>query len=114
MANQPGGAGDASPIRACTDIGLEQNKEKIMSRLGSLYIKSGEPEGPLSGGCCEVDEWAANEIERLRSAASEVIEFNRQHAHDQYGDANKAESWACVRTLRAVLPNNPEMKFDTK
>lgn len=78
-----------------------------MSRLGSLYITSGEPDGPLCGGCCEVDKWAASEIERLRAAAREVIEFNRQHANDQYGDADKAESWACVRTLRAaLLPDN--------
>lgn len=39
-----------------------------MSRLGSLYITSGEPDGPLCGGCCEVDDWAAAEIERLRAA----------------------------------------------
>ena len=39
-----------------------------MSRLGSLYIELGEPEGPLCGGCCEVDDWAAEEIIRLRAA----------------------------------------------
>ena len=38
-----------------------------MSRLGSLYIESGEPDGPLTGGTCEVDDWAAAEIERLRA-----------------------------------------------
>ena len=38
-----------------------------MSRLGSLYIKRGEPDGELSGGCCEVDEWAATEIERMEA-----------------------------------------------
>lgn len=41
--------------------------------------------------------------ERLSAAALDVIEFNRQHAHDQYGDADKCETWACVRTLRAAL-----------
>ena len=35
-----------------------------MSRLGSLYIERGEPDGELSG-CCETAEWAAGEIERL-------------------------------------------------
>ena len=35
-----------------------------MSRLGSVYIRRGEPEGELPG-CCEVSEWAANEIEKL-------------------------------------------------
>jgi hypothetical protein len=37
-----------------------------MSKLGSLYIKMGSPEGELSGGCCEIDDWAADEIERLQ------------------------------------------------
>jgi hypothetical protein len=35
-----------------------------MSRLGSLYIERGEPDGELAG-CCETAEWAAGEIERL-------------------------------------------------
>lgn len=39
----------------------------------------------------------------LRTACEKVIEFNRQRAKDEYGDAEKAESWACVRTLRAAL-----------
>ncbi len=39
----------------------------------------------------------------LVSAAFSVIEMNRQHALDQYGDAEKAETWACVTTLRAAL-----------
>ena len=44
-----------------------------------------------------------DESARLRAAALEVIGFNRQEAQDRYGDANKAESWACIRTLRAAL-----------
>ncbi len=49
--------------------------------------------------------------EKLRTAAAEVIEFNRCHANDQYGDSDKAESWACVRTLRAaLLPDNAEVR----
>lgn len=39
----------------------------------------------------------------LRAAALEVIEFQRQEALDRYGDAEKAESWACIRVLRAAL-----------
>jgi hypothetical protein len=38
-----------------------------MNKLGRLYIRMGEPEGPLCGGTCEVDDWAADEIERLRA-----------------------------------------------
>jgi hypothetical protein len=43
------------------------------------------------------------QIAVLIEAASKVIEMNRQHAEDQYGDANKAESWACVRILREAI-----------
>lgn len=39
----------------------------------------------------------------LLDAAEKVIQMNRQHAEDQYGDANKAESWACVVVLRAAI-----------
>jgi len=40
---------------------------------------------------------------KLAAAAEEVIRLNRQHAQDQYGDADKAESWACVKILRAAI-----------
>ena len=46
-----------------------------MSRLGSLYIQLGEPDGELAG-CCETAEWAADYIESLRqqlSASHELI-----------------------------------------
>lgn len=43
------------------------------------------------------------ENESLRLACAKVIEMNRQHAMDQYGDAEKAESWSCVTVLRAAM-----------
>lgn len=44
-----------------------------------------------------------SENELLRNAAVKVIEMNRQHAEDQYGDSDKAESWSCVTVLRDAL-----------
>jgi hypothetical protein len=44
-----------------------------MSKLGSLYIALGEPEGDM-GGCCETADWAADEIERLRAQNAELME----------------------------------------
>jgi hypothetical protein len=38
-----------------------------------------------------------------RYALLKIIEMNRQHARDQYGDADKAESWSCVRVAREAL-----------
>ena len=43
------------------------------------------------------------DVEALRSAALKVIEMNRQHAKDQYGDSDKAESWSCITVLRAAM-----------
>lgn len=45
-----------------------------MSKLGSLYISLGSPEGELSGGCCEIDGWAADEIERLMKQQAALVE----------------------------------------
>lgn len=44
-----------------------------MSKLGSLYIQLGKPEGELAG-CCETAEWAADYIESLRQRLSEQAE----------------------------------------
>ncbi len=39
----------------------------------------------------------------LVEALEQIIEMNRQHANDQYGDADKAESWGCVTVARAAM-----------
>jgi len=36
-------------------------------------------------------------------ALQKIIEMNLQHAQDQFGDAEKAEHWACVVVARAAL-----------
>lgn len=46
-----------------------------MSKLGSLYIELGEPEGPLDGCACEVGDWAAEEIKRLKKALKDEEEL---------------------------------------
>lgn len=54
---------------------------------------------------------------QLRVAAANVVEWNRQTAKDRYGDADKAESWSCVRELRDALaatrPSVPGADADT-
>lgn len=37
------------------------------------------------------------------SALQKIIAMNRQHAEDQYGDAEKAEGWSCVKVARQAL-----------
>lgn len=41
--------------------------------------------------------------EKMRDALVKIIEMNRQHAEDQYGDPEKAESWSCVTVARVAL-----------
>lgn len=43
------------------------------------------------------------ENEEMRDALVKIIEMNRQHAEDQYGDPEKAESWSCVTVAREAL-----------
>lgn len=43
------------------------------------------------------------ENEALRNGLVKIIEMNRQHAEDQYGDPEKAESWSCVTVARSAL-----------
>lgn len=40
---------------------------------------------------------------KMTSALTKIIEWNRQAAHDQYGDAEKAERYACVIEAREAL-----------
>ncbi|KAB0489710.1 hypothetical protein [Pseudomonas vancouverensis] len=65
--------------------------------LAQLVIEKGERIAQLKAEC-----------EALRNAAVKVIEMNRQHAKDQYGDAEKAESWSCVTVLRAAIGNGEQ------
>lgn len=39
----------------------------------------------------------------LLKALEKIVEMNRQHAEDEYGDAEKAESWACVTVARKAI-----------
>ena len=49
-----------------------------MSKLGSLYIKLGSPDGELEG-CCETADWAAEEIERLQTVLRQLIAATELH-----------------------------------
>lgn len=40
---------------------------------------------------------------KLLSALEKIVEMNRQHAEDEYGDPEKAESWSCVKVAREAI-----------
>jgi len=46
-------------------------------------------------------------VKKLEDALKRIILLNRQTAKDKYGDAEKAEEWACVKIARNAL-NNPD------
>lgn len=39
----------------------------------------------------------------LLKALQKIVEMNRQHANDEYGDPEKAESWSCVQIAREAI-----------
>ena len=51
---------------------------------------------------CLVDDYDWQR-QRLHSAAKRIIRWNRQEAIDRTGNAEEAESYACVRELRDAL-----------
>jgi hypothetical protein len=42
-------------------------------------------------------------VKILSNALEKIIEMNRQYAHDKYGDAERAETMACVTVAREAL-----------
>jgi hypothetical protein len=54
-------------------------------------------------------EWQ-NTAQQLEAALKAIIAMNQQHAHDQFGDANKAESWACIKVARKALAAMPNVE----
>ena len=42
-------------------------------------------------------------IRQLRDALEKIAQMNRQHAKDQFGNADKAEGWACVLIAREAI-----------
>ncbi|EDT3088772.1 hypothetical protein XS16_005251 [Salmonella enterica subsp. enterica serovar Newport] len=70
---------------------IEQLREKL---------KQAEEKNLRLLGFVDSYDW---QRQRLHQAAEKVIAWNRQEAKDQYGDANKAETYACVRELRDAI-----------
>ncbi len=64
-----------------------------MSKLGSLYIRLGKPEGDM-GGCCETADWAADEIERLMAQSDGYHTFDELYAFRKAYNAALFNEWA--------------------
>ncbi|ECC3465576.1 hypothetical protein AA471_23515 [Salmonella enterica subsp. enterica] len=83
--------GDIAAELAWRDQQIEQLREKL-KQLEEKHLR-------LLGVVVDYD-W---QRQRLHQAAEKVIAWNRQEAKDHYGDANKAETYACVRELRDAI-----------
>lgn len=77
----------------------------MSNKLGSLYIKLGEPEGELCGCTCEVGGWAADEIERLHAelAAAKNREQSLREALESIARANWHTWYEEVRSADAFV-----------
>lgn len=83
-------------------IDLEEIEE--ISKLMAVPNDDGLANVVFSGTKTALQIAAALEaLPKLVSALEKIIEMNRQQAHDQYRDADKAESWSCVVVAREVL-----------
>jgi len=51
----------------------------------------------------DVNAKLAISASKLLSALEKIVEMNRQHADDEYGDPEKAESWSCVKVAREAI-----------
>ncbi|EBW8393993.1 hypothetical protein A3X38_14655 [Salmonella enterica subsp. enterica serovar Florida] len=83
--------GDIAAELAWRDQQIEQLREKL---------KQAEEKNLRLLSFVDSYDW---QRQRLHQAAEKVIAWNRQEAKDQYGDADKAETYACVRELRDAI-----------
>lgn len=80
-----------------------EEEEKQFDRLKVIAsIKS----NPMAG--ISQEEATANVLlmaaaKGMFEALNKIIEMNLQEALDRYGDAKKAESWACVQVAREAI-----------
>lgn len=63
--------------------------------------------GSLKSGFIAGAQWqqlnSQQQVDILKKALETIIGFNRQQALDQYGNAEKAETWACIKVAREAI-----------
>ncbi|EIW3593916.1 TPA: hypothetical protein G9F11_002921 [Salmonella enterica] len=77
----------------------EKTLQKVTEDLREIQKQADKREATLLA-FVDTYDW---QRQRLHQAAEKVIGWLRQEAKDHYGDANKAESDACVRELRDAI-----------
>lgn len=74
----------------------------MAAEIESLRVKLEQAKAKHLHLQCLVDDYDWQR-QRLHSAAKRIIRWNRQEAIDRTGNAEDAESYACVRELREAL-----------
>lgn len=85
---------------------LAQLISDLATHLEVQFVRSTNIAVQLANAESKCRELAA-ENAGLKAAAKKVIKMNRQHAKDQYGDPDLAESWGCVKVLRKTKAETP-------
>ncbi len=85
---------------------LAQLISDLATQLEVQFVRSTNMAVQLANAESKCRELAA-ENAGLKAAAKKVIKMNRQHAKDQYGDPDLAESWGCVKVLRKAKAETP-------
>ena len=68
------------------------------------------PDESLSTLLSERDRLREINVE-LVEALEKIVQMNIQTAIDQYGDASKAENWACVEVARAAMEDTVHSEY---
>lgn len=84
--------------------------EDTKKKLESLHSEIAKLKSPHYQMAFKRVEELKAEIVIKDEALIKIIEMNRQNAEDEYGDADKAESWACVKVSRSALSPKQEGK----
>lgn len=92
---EPDMVGDDVDTWSKTGYGMAAEIESLREKL-----KQAEEKHIHLQGLVDDYDW---QRQRLHSAAKRIIRWNRQEAIDRTGDAENAESYACVRELRDAL-----------
>jgi|LakMenEpi03Aug12_release.lakeMendotaPanAssembly.Ray.scaffolds.fasta_scaffold722842_2 hypothetical protein len=105
--------GDAFPAILAYVRGLTAERDQLraenerLKEAGRIAVETWQFAAKQLTARCDEAERERDEAQAhaadLRAALDKIVEMNRQHASDQYGDPAKAEQWSRVLVARAVL-----------
>lgn len=89
-------------------MNIEEIKKEIKDWINNVTDNTNNTAYLKDGAFHVLDTYytpLAESHRELVEALEKIIQMNKQHADDQYGDSSKADSWACVVVARTALSN---------